>query len=265
MKTGVSRPFLLIGLPAALGFVALIWGGMELKNFLFTSPRFAVRHVEVITKGQANTAMILKRAAIGPNTNIFSLNLEEVRGRVEKEPWVYSAAVVRVLPDKIQIHYTPQVPKAILGADSMYYLNGEGTPFYRIQKGDSLRFPLVQVEGQSKDPEIYRQRVAFSLQILDKLRESKLFAEKDLGDMRVRMEAMDGAAPYVLNLRFPPTPLQGKGGYSNRLYSVSFGDAPVESQVKYWESVARYLVQQGKNPKLIRLELGKKVVVKLER
>jgi len=154
---------------------------------------------------------------------------------------------------------------AILGAGAMYYLNREGVPFYRLQRGDSLQYPLVQVEGSLKDREILRQRVESSLHILSQLKQSKLFTEKDLGDVTIRLEAEDGAAPYILSLRYPPKPLAGKRGQSARLYSVSFGSDNVDPQVKRWEAVVRYLVQQGKSPRLIRLELGKKVVVKLDR
>lgn len=265
MKASVSRTFFLVGVPVALGLVGAIYGAMEFRHFLVTSPKFAVKEVEVVTKGQADRAMILKRAAIPTSSNLFTIDLEEVRKRVEEEPWVHSATVVRSLPNKIQIHYTPQEPKAILGAGSMYYLNQEGVPFYQLKTGDSLKYPLVQVDGKSKDPEIVRQRVEASLQLLSSLKDSRLFAEKDLGDITVRVDAEDGAAPYVLTLRFPPKLLAGKKGQSDRLYSVSFGSEEVGPQVRRWEAVVRYLVQQGKNPRLIRLELGKKVVVKLER
>jgi hypothetical protein len=97
------------------------------------------------------------------------------------------------------------------------------------------------------------------------MKQSPVFSEKDLGDMTVRLDAEDGAAPYLLTLRFPPKNLLKKGGQTNRLYSVSFGSDAPGPQVKRWEAVARHLVQQGKNPRLIRLELGKKVVVKVDR
>jgi len=265
MNSRVTRTFLLIGLPVALVLVALIYGGMELWSFLQTSPKFAVREVEVVTEGVVDKEMILRRAAIPAGANIFSLDLEEIRERVEKEPWVHSATVVRSIPNKIQIHYRAQVPRAILGIGSMYYLNSEGAPFYKIQKGDSLNFPLVQVEGKLKNREGLRERMEAALRILDTMKESSVFSEKDLGDMTVRLDAEDGAAPYLLTLRFPPKGLLKKGGQTNRLYSVSFGSDVPGPQVKRWEAVVRHLVQQGKNPRLIRLELGKKVVVKLAR
>jgi hypothetical protein len=265
MKTSVSKTFLLVGLPAALGLVILIFGVLEIQRLLTASPKFGVREVAVLSKGAADAEELTKLAGIASGTNIFSVDLEAVRKKVERHPWVHDAAVARVLPNKIEISYRSQVAEAILGADSMYYLNSEGVPFYRVQKGDSLAYPLIQVEGRAKDKEILRQRVATCVRILELLKQSSVYNEKDLGDLTVRTAAEDGAAPYVLTLRFPPKTLVAQKGQTNRLYTVTLGDQELERQVKHWEAVVRYLVQQGKNPRLIRLELGKKVVVKLAR
>lgn len=264
-KSSVARTFFFVGFPTAAGLVALVYLGFELHRFLHSSPRFNVRSVEVITEGRAEKEEILRLAGISPKDNIFSLDLEQVRKNVEKSPWVYSATVVRALPDKIQIHYQMQVPVAILGAGAMYYLNAEGRPFYKIQRGDSLAYPLLQVEGNAKDSELTRKRVEIALEVLKKLRASKLFNERDLGDITLRAEAEDGAAPLLLTLRYPPQPLAGKSKLPNQLYTVSFGETEIDRQIQHWEAVLRHLAQAGKNPRLIRLELGKKVVVKLGR
>ncbi len=265
MKPGVARTFLLIALPAALGVVGMVFAAMEAHRFLTTSPRFAVRRVEVLTKGAANSDELIRLAGVTPGTNLFSLDLEEIRRRVERDPWVHDASVARVLPNKLQVTYRSQVPKAILGADSMYYLNAEGIPFYRVQRGDSLAYPLVQVEGRAKSKEGLRERVALSMKILDEFRASPLYSEKDLGDMTVVPDTEDGSAPYLLSLRFPPKGFAGKMVQSGRLYTVSLAQEDIDKQVKHWEAVVRHLVQAGKKPRLIRLELGKKVVVKLEK
>jgi hypothetical protein len=261
----VARTFTFVALPLALGLVALIWGSMELRRFLLTSPRFAVQSVEVVTEGKVDREAVLRRADVPLKSNIFSLDLEAIKRKVEEEPWVYSATVVRALPNKIQIHYKPQVPRAILNAGAMYYLNEEGRPFYKIQQGDSLSFPLLQVEGKSSNPDLLRDRVENALAILKELEGNSLFSDKDLGDLTIRPDAEDGAAPFLVALRYPPQSLRKKGDHGSRLYTVSFGAENWNSQTKRWEAVVRYLVQQGKNPRLIRLELGKKVVVKVER
>lgn len=265
MKPGITRTFLLIALPAALAGVVLLFAGMEVKRFLTTSPRFAVRKVEVLTKGAADSEELVRLAAIPPGANLFALDLDEIRARIERDPWVHSASVVRALPNKIQVTYRSQKPEAILGADSMYYLNAEGKPFYRVRSGDSLAYPLVQLEGKVKENEGLRERVANSVRILNRFKASSLFHEKDLGDLTVVPEAADGSAPYLLNLRFPPKNLAPKKDQTSRLYTVSLGDGELDPQVKRWEAVVRHLVQAGKKPRLIRLELGKKVVVKLEK
>jgi hypothetical protein len=265
VKPGIARTFLFIGLPAAVATVGLVFAGMEATRFLTTAPQFAVRKVEVVTKGAADKDELVRLAGVSPGSNIFSLDLEEIRKRVERDPWVHDATVTRELPNKIQISYRSQEPKAILGADSMYYLNSEGVPFYRVQKGDSLAFPLVQVDGKGANKELLRERVATAVKILRRFEESKLYSEKDLGDMTVVPDVEEGSAPFLLTLRFPPKALARKMVQGGRLYTVSLGEGDVDAQVKHWEAVVRNLVQTGKKPRLIRLELGKKVVVKLEK
>lgn len=265
MKPGIARTFLFVGVPAAVGLVGLVYLGMEAQRFLTTSQRFAVRKVEVLTKGAADADELIRLAGVSPGTNIFSLDLEEIRKRVERDPWVHDATVTRELPNKIQLTYRSQEPKAILGADFMYYLNSEGVPFYRVQKGDSLAYPLVQVDGKSSDKELLRERVAASVKILYRFRASPLYSDKDLGDMTVVPDSEQGSAPYLLTLRYPPKSLPNKSNQLSRLYTVSLGDEAIDAQVKHWEAVVRHLVQASKKPRLIRLELGKKVVVKLEK
>ncbi|HEY8278659.1 MAG TPA: FtsQ-type POTRA domain-containing protein [Bdellovibrionota bacterium] len=267
MKPGVARTFLFVGLPAALGLVGLVFVGMEANRYLTTSPQFAVRKVEVTTKGAADSGELVRLAAVPPGANIFSLDLEEIRKRIERHSWVHDATVVRALPNKIQVSYRSQEPKAILGADSMYYLNSEGLPFYRVQKGDSLAYPLVQIDGKSThaNKESLRERVANSVAILGRFQASPLYSGKDLGDITVIPDSEDGSAPFLLTLRFPPKALLSKGESLGRLYTVSLSEDEIDRQVKHWESVVRHLVQAGRKPRLIRLELGKKVVVKLEK
>lgn len=264
-KSSVSRTFFFGALPAALGVVGLLFLGMEARRYMLESPRFAVKTVELLTKGPAMKEEVLRLADIPPGTNIFALDLEAVQARVEKYPWIQSATVNRVLPNRIEIRYEQRQPVAILGADSMYYLSADGFPFYRVEQGDSLAYPFIQVEGSTKDTALSRKRVEFALKILETLRPHKIFDQKDLGELTVRMQAEEGAAPYLLSLRYPPKSLPIKGNKTSRLYTVSLGEEELDAQLKRWDLVVRHLVQQGKNPRLIRLELGKKVVVKVER
>lgn len=264
MKPSVAKTFFLVGVPSALGLVGFIYVAMEFRHYLLNSPRFAIQSVEVLTEGMAEKSAVLKLTGIQRGANIFSLDLDQVRKNVEKNPWVHTATVSRSLPNKIQIRYEQQKPVAILGADAMYYVNREGIPFYRVQKGDSLKFPLLQMDGFPKDEEA-TARVEVALRLLEQLHSSPIYDESDLGDFTVRVNSEDGGAPYVLTMKYPPKSLRVKSGQENRLYTVSFGEDELEKQINRWSIVMRHLVQQSKTPRLIRLELGKKVVVKLDR
>lgn len=264
MKTSVAKTFFLVGVPISIGFVAFIYLAMEFRHYLLNSPKFAVQSVEVLTEGLAEKAAVLKLTGIQRGANIFSLDLDQVRKNVEKNPWVYSATITRSLPNKIQIRYEQQKPVAILGSDVMYYVNKEGIPFYRVQKGDSLKYPLLQLDGFPKNEES-TSRIEVALELLNQMHSMPLFDGSDLGDFTVRVNEEDGGAPYILTMKYPPKILRAKSGQENRLYTVSFGEEDLVRQIKRWDIVVRHLVQQSKTPRLIRLELGKKVVVKLDR
>jgi hypothetical protein len=103
------------------------------------------------------------------------------------------------------------------------------------------------------------------VKILARFKSSPLYSDQDLGDMTVIPDTDDGSAPYLLTLRYPPKNLPGKLSQTSRLYTVSLAHEDIDRQVKHWEAALRHLVQAGKKPRLIRLELGKKVVVKLEK
>lgn len=269
MNSRVIKAFIFVGVPAALIGVAMLWGGLEIRSYLMGAKVFQIHEVEVVTKGNANKDMVLKRAAIEPGTNIFSLDLDAVRGRVEAEPWVKSATVVRALPNKVQIYYEPQVPVALLGAETLYYLNREGTPFYKVQKGDSLNFPLLQLEGASRSQKNLVDKLKTALDLIDLLQKSSYFSVKNLGEITVRPESEWGGASYILTMKSTP-PSEGKtrvkkSNFSPSLFSASFSASDLPAQIKRWEAVMRHISQEGRNPRLIRLELGKKVVVKLDR
>lgn len=269
MNLRVIKAFLFVGIPAALVGVGLLWGGLEFRSFLFGAKVFQVKDVEVVTKGNANKEMVLKKAGIAPGTNIFSLDLEAVRERVESEPWVKSATVVRALPNKVQISYDAQVPVALLGAETLYYLNRDGVPFYKLQKGDSLAYPLLQLEGSSRSQKNLVDKLKIALDLLESLEKSSFFSKKDLGELTVRPESESGGAAYILSLKIPP-PAEAKtrvkkSPVAPTLLSASFSSSDINGQVKRWEAVMRHISQEGRNPRLIRLELGKKVVVKLDR
>jgi cell division protein FtsQ len=88
----------------------LCWGTYEAVVCLRTSPRFEVQKLSVSGARRVPENQVIARAGFEAGTNIFQVNLDEMRDRVEKLGWVRSAAVQRILPDQIVIRIVEREP-----------------------------------------------------------------------------------------------------------------------------------------------------------
>lgn len=263
-QTSLVRPFFFIAVPVAAVLVLVVYVGLELYSHLTNSQQFAVQKVEVLTEGPAKKEDLIRSANIRLHANIFSLDLAKAQKNIESNPWVYSATVSRALPNMIQIQYVPQEPVAILNSsDSLYYLNREGRAFYKINKGDSLQFPLIHFEGAPKLDQVPADRLAAALEIIQWSKTSKVIHSQDLGDITLRGSVYAEQLPLLVTLAYPPSKF-AKQKLKRRFFTLSLGEKEILPQTKRAETVLQHLVQQGKNPRLIRLELGKKIVVKID-
>lgn len=264
-SSSLVRPFFFVALPLAALLVLLIFGGLEVYGYLTGSRKFVVESVEVLTDGPANKADLIALAAVRTRSNIFMVSLEEIKKRVETHPWVYSAMVTRALPSKIQIQYIAQEPVAILNAgENLYYVNQEGKPFHRLEKEDSLQYPFIHLENVSKLEVLPPDRLMAAMEIVEWTKKSTLLKSKDLGDISVHGSVYSEQAPLLVTVAYPPNSIQLKQRAKRSFFTLSFAETEIPQQTKRAEAVIAHLVQQGKNPRLIRLELGKKVVVKMD-
>lgn len=259
----IAKPFLMIALPLAVACVVLIFVGLEVQRYLATSSRFEIKNIVLETKGPAKRNEILESVGVLKGINLFALDLDEVKARVETNPWVERAIVSRVLPDTVTIQYEAQKPRAILNMDSMYYINGDGVPFYKVEKGDSLDYSMIHLEKIAGPKDVPVGGVRSALELIDYAQKSSFFVLDDIGQITVRGSAYNGGAPLVVTVAFPPVKLRGKGGAKHHFFPVTLAEGNIPQQLRRVEAVMQHLVQAGKNPRLIRSELGKKIVVKI--
>lgn len=84
--------------------------------------RFAVTHLEfvgIINVNQVSLDLLARRAL---GANILLADLEHVRSVVQTEPWVESASVTRVLPDRVVIEIRERKPVAVAAIDDELFL-----------------------------------------------------------------------------------------------------------------------------------------------
>jgi len=103
-------------------------------------------HVEGATRDAQ--ADILRASGLMRNQPILGLNLDAVRGKVEKVGWVKSARVVRLLPDSLVISVVQRDAAAVWqhGGRS-FVVDAQGRPIPEADAGRFAELPLVVGEG----------------------------------------------------------------------------------------------------------------------
>ena len=208
-----------------VGLVALAVAFSGLHWLLRTAP-FPVRVVELRTplKQASPTGVeaVLARHGAG---NFFAVPIDELRGALERLPWVRAAAVRRVWPDRLEIAIEEHVALARWGAEALVNTHGErfvatteallpvfmGPPgseaevTRRYARFSTLLAPLGSpLEGIALSPRhAWKLRLASGLQLT-------LGRDADLAEQRLQrfVDAYAGTldaarAPDVVDLRYP--------------------------------------------------------------
>jgi cell division septal protein FtsQ len=113
MKSKLFKILSIVFVVTGLGCVAsVVWAGY---HYLHTDPRFNLKKITVSELKHVEDSEILGRLHLntGANTNIFEVDMEDVRTRVEQIEWVHHVTVQRVLPDEILIRVAERDPKGL--------------------------------------------------------------------------------------------------------------------------------------------------------
>jgi cell division protein FtsQ len=138
------------GALALLGYGAISWVGAQ--------PWFALRNVEVKTPvahvTEAQIRLVAERQVRG---TFFTVDLDEVRGSLEKLPWVREARVERRWPDTLVVSLAEHVPLARWNDDALVSEAGEV-----FVAADSAKLPRLSGPEESSDEVIdaYRRHQA---------------------------------------------------------------------------------------------------------
>lgn len=147
----------------------LMVGVREGYEYATTSPRFEVRGLQYTATVHVDDDDVRRLMALPPGTNILSLDLDEVAGRIASHPWVERASVVRVLPDTLDVTVQEYTPVAVLLADEFFLLDAAGTPFKPLEPGDRGALPVITGFDRATmlgRPQLSRQRLGRALTAL---------------------------------------------------------------------------------------------------
>jgi cell division protein FtsQ len=99
----------------------------ELNTILLQKMGLRLEVVEIAPLKYTEVDVVLKAAEVTQGQMLFQVDPEQVRERVEKLPWVWSAVVQRRLPNKLIIRVSERQPMAIWHRDKkMFLVDKEG-------------------------------------------------------------------------------------------------------------------------------------------
>ena len=106
-----------IALVLALGTGIFFGVRFGAKRLFFENPDYQLSQIEVQTDGTLQRDQILKAAGLREGENIFSVNLAQVRDRLQQLPQVDEVQVMRRLPGQIDLRIVERKPIAWITSD----------------------------------------------------------------------------------------------------------------------------------------------------
>jgi len=109
-----------------------------------STPFFRLEDVNFQGNKQVSQVELLQKGGLEDKLNILSLNLGEVKKKMEAIPWVKSVQLRRELPNKLLVLVQERQPVSLVLIDGgLYFLDREGLPFKKIEQRDGFTLPVL--------------------------------------------------------------------------------------------------------------------------
>ena len=120
----------------------------------FADDMLPIKRIDIVGANHAETRQAAKGALQGLQGSFVSVNLEQVRQAYETLPWVKSALVRKIWPDRLVVELTEHVPAAAWNAQLMLDTRGELFPVRphaglpRIYAPDAMALEVAHRYGE---------------------------------------------------------------------------------------------------------------------
>jgi len=141
------RARLLAGFARGGGLLLLallaIAAGAGAHRWVTTSPRFAVAAVDVQGASRLSADRIRTVAGVAPGDNLWSVDTNQVRARLEGMPEIRRADVVRALPNRLTILVEERRPFTLVHAGRLHWLDDEGHVLGEETRAVAPEVPII--------------------------------------------------------------------------------------------------------------------------
>ena len=188
---------------AILAFLVLVFILATFRSHLLRSPRFAIGITEIQgLRHLSESQVLLKVKEIEEqNRNLFALDLDRLRKSLELLPWVRTAIVRRVWPDRLMIQVTERVPIAFARIDDSTQLVDEECVLLESKSEgvSNFDFPVLMGLESGFESELLtrnRKRLELYRRLMRDLDENGAGLSRDISEVHLQDA---GSVSIVLN------------------------------------------------------------------
>lgn len=217
--------------------LAVAWSA---HRYALSTPRFAIRKLEISGVRKRPDAEVAKLAGVKPGDNIFALDTARAEARVLEDPWVKEVKITRELPSTLKIELTEREAAGIAAVDDqMYLVTKTGEPFKALKDGDPFDLPVVtgisaRELARDRDREI--ERIAMGMDVLKQW--ERISLSKTYPAQEVNLEPGGNVTLTI-----------GKAGIT-----LALGRGPWRKKLLMAERVMGQLARKGRTPGIIFLD-----------
>jgi cell division protein FtsQ len=182
---------------AVSAILVLGWLAYQTAYYLRTAPRFEVQKLSVSGVKRVQENEVLAKAGFEVGTNVFRVDLDEIRKRVEELDWVRYALVQRVVPDQVIIKIIEREPIGLTRIRGEIYQFDVDAKILDPDPASGSSFPIL--DGlRAGDRKRNQQKVDVYRKVLEELGEPALseIHINDSGEVTV----VSASDPLLINL-----------------------------------------------------------------
>jgi len=129
---------------AVLGTVGLAIIFFALSHALGRSDFFQITAIDIRGCEKTSKRQILEYSGADIHSNLFSLDADEVKARVESSQWVHQADIEKKWPNELAIIIKERAPVAMVSLEgTLRYVDLEGVVFAEVLPPAEMDYPVV--------------------------------------------------------------------------------------------------------------------------
>ena len=169
----------------ALVMVSLVF--VSLYEYLIQSPYLRLERIVFSGVDEELRSELVELAELTPNLSLLTIDLKEIKEKMEKHPWIRFVKPEKRFPHTLAIKVEKEEPRALVVMDKLYFMNRWGNIFSEADQMGDLDYPLITgVSTDESDRRKHLMRVAHVLNILSN--EKSPWSLNELSEVHIKRD-----------------------------------------------------------------------------